>query len=149
MAATVVTIADAIVSAVEAGTFAEDVRVQRTWTAQMDLSELQEATEPKLTVLPAQHTQAPYTRDRAQWADHVTVDVGIRARCLDAARADELAALTEEILDHLRENINDQATLPLREARTDPLFDDETLATYQVWFAVLRFTFGLSAREAD
>lgn len=150
MAATSVTIADALVTAVDAGNpyGAETVRASRVWTPDMDLSELQEDTEPRVTVIPSSHAQSPYDRDRSQWADLVTVDVALRARCLTITRADELASLTEALLDHLRTTVVTDATLPLRDARTEPMYDLDTLSGYQVWFGVLRFTFGLTKQEA-
>lgn len=148
MPATSVTLAAAIVTAIEAGTYAETVRVARAWTPFKDLTELQEDTEPQLTVIPSSHTQAPYTRSRAEWADQVSVDVGIRARCLTDDRADELALLTEEILDQIRTTVDTDGTLPLREARTEPMYDVDTLDGYEIWFGVLRFTFGLTRQEA-
>jgi len=145
--ATSVTIAAAIVTAIDAGSFTETVRTSRYWTPDIDQSSLQTDTEPVLTVIPSLHTQHPYTR--GEWADQVAIDVGFRARCLTTDRADELAALMEQILDHVRDTVDTSATLPLKEARTDPLYDTDTLASYQIWFGVFRFSFGLTRQEAD
>lgn len=145
MAALIVELANDVKDALTATTFSETVTISRTYNPGVRLTDFRDDTPPALTVIPGAHVQSRISR-RSHFADHAEIDVGLRARCTTESRADQLAALTESVLNGIAENLD--SDWPLIRLSTDPIFDPESLQTHRLWFSVVRAAFGLDPREA-
>ena len=150
MTATVVGIADEVETAIQTGTYAEPVIVQRLWTPRIRQQDVQAGRRPLLTVIPSRLSQKRGSRGN-DWIPEIGIDVGLRAFCpdLDTSRADALAALLEDIRDHITNTADTAFTMwPLIAADIDPLFDLETLQSKSLFASVLRLGFGIPSKGA-
>jgi hypothetical protein len=94
---TAVTITDAVVSAINAGTYSQPVQAQRLHQPSFTLDELKDL---HVSVVPRSVQVSAASRDTSMY--DVAVDVGVQKKVSSDQEIDGLLDLVEEIGDHLR-----------------------------------------------
>lgn len=92
-----VTVAEAVRSEIDAGSFSQPIAAQRTWLPRYEPGQL---IDTQVAVVPSGEKIVQATRVKN--AHEVTLDVSVMRRVTDDAGADELSRLVEELADHLR-----------------------------------------------
>lgn len=138
----IVAIADAVVEAINAGSFRRDLTARRHYLPVFDLPQMQQL---HVTVVPKSVEISAAGRDRNQ--HDYAIDVAVQMKVADAegeasAEIDALMGLVQEIADHLR--LKRLATYPgaawLRIAN-DPIYAPEHLEQMRQFTSVLTVTY--------
>lgn len=94
---TAITIADAVVAAINAGTYTQPVQAVRLHQPSFTLDELKDL---HLSVVPRSVQVSAASRDTSMY--DVAVDVGVQKKVASDQEIDDLLGLVEQIGDHLR-----------------------------------------------
>ncbi len=94
---TIIAIADAVVSHLNAGTFSQPVSAQRMYQPAFTLEELKDL---RVSVVPRSTGITTASRDSSTF--ECAVEVGIQKKIGDESEIDGLLDLVEELADHLR-----------------------------------------------
>ena len=137
--AILIDIADAVVAALNGGSFSQGFTAKRHYRPRFDLSEMQSL---HVSVVPKGVTSE--IQSRSQAAGDYQVDVGIQKKIGQEADLDPLMTLVEEIADHLRFA---RLALPGGEqavwlrTESDPVYAPEHLDELRQFTSVLTLTF--------
>ena len=94
---TAITIADAVVAAINAGTYTQPVQAARLHQPSFTLDELKDL---HVSVVPRSVQVSAASRDTSMY--DVAVDVGVQKKVASDQEIDDLLGLVEQIGDHLR-----------------------------------------------
>lgn len=94
---TAITIADAVVAAINAGTYTQPVQAVRLHQPSFTLDELKDL---HVSVVPRSVQVSAASRDTSMY--DVAVDVGVQKKVASDQEIDDLLGLVEQIGDHLR-----------------------------------------------
>lgn len=140
MAATIVTLADAVVAQLNAAAFSQPVAAVRHYLPRFELSEMNTL---KVSVVPKSVTTLSLDRNRDRF--EYRLDVAVQKKTdVTLPVLDALVALVEEIADHLRT----QRLTAFPEARcsgveTNPVYAPEHLDEFRQFTSVLTATYSL------
>lgn len=134
---TIVSIADAVAAAINAGTFSQPVSAQRVYQPAFTLEELQEL---RVSVVPRTTGISAASRDSSTF--ECVVDVGVQKKIGEESEIDGLLDLAEEIADHLRlkrlPDFPDAAWLGIAH---EPVVSPEALSEHRTFTSVLSVTY--------
>lgn len=136
---TVIHIADAVVGAIQSGSYGEPVAVERKYRPTFELADL---TQVQITVVPRAVSITTATRDSSYF--DCAVDVGVQKK-VNADSADDIDALmtlVEQIADHLRmKRLDDAPEAAWVSIENEPAFASEHLDQQRVFTSVLTVTY--------
>lgn len=136
---TVIDIADAVVGAIQAGSYGEPVAVERKYRPTFELTDL---TQVQITVVPRAVSITTATRDSSYF--DCAIDVGVQKK-VNADSADDIDALmtlVEQIADQLRlKRLDDAPEAAWVSIENEPAFASEHLDQQRVFTSVLTVTY--------
>jgi hypothetical protein len=138
MPATILAIADAVVTQLNGTTFSQPVTAERHYQPKFELSEM---TELKVSVVP--RSLASKTLDRNRDTFDYLIDVAVQQKTdMSQASLDALMTLVEEIADHFR--TQPLASFPnarCTEVKNEPVYSLEHLDEFRQFTSVITLTF--------
>jgi len=136
----IATIADAVASHINAGTFSQPVNAVRMYQPAFTLEDL---AELRVSVVPRTVGIAAASRDSSTF--ECVVDVGVQRKLPaegDQAEIDALLDLVEEIADHLRlKRLPDAPDAAWAGIAHEPVVSSESLEQHRVFTSVLSATY--------
>lgn len=136
---TIIDIADAVVGAIQAGSYGEPVAVERKYRPAFELADL---TQVQVTVVPRSVSITTATRDSSYF--DCAIDVGVQKR-VNADQADDIDALmtlVEQIADQLRlKRLDDAPDAAWVSIENEPVFASEHLDQQRAFTSVLTVTY--------
>jgi len=137
--ADIITIADAVTTELNAGSFSQEIMAVRLLLPEFELSEL---SELKVTVVPKGVEMTPFSRQYTQY--DFAIDIGIQKKLTGEVdtQMPSMIALADEIVTFLRKR-----TLSALPAATwlrclnDPVYSREHLAQSRVFTSVITVTY--------
>lgn len=137
MTATIVAIADAVVSELNGAQFSLPFMAQRSYLPRFDLAEMKDL---HVTVVPKSVTVAP--GDRARNQHDYEIDVAIQKKVAGDADIDAMMSLVNEIADHMRlKRLGRSPTAAWVRTEYEPIYSQEHLDQLGQFTSVLTFTF--------
>jgi len=136
---TVVNVADAVVTSLNAGTFSQPFTAQRKYVPAVDLADL---ATLHVTVVPRAVAITTATRDSSYF--DCTVDVGIQQKVDpdQVAELDALVNLAEELVDHLRlRRLDSYPGAVWMSITHEPVFAPEHLDQERAFTSVISVTY--------
>ena len=136
---TIVDIADAVVGAIQAGSYGELVTVERTYRPAFELADL---TQVHITVVPRSVSITTATRDSGYFDCAIDVGVQKKVNADQAEDIDALMTLVEQIADQLRmKRLDDAPAAAWVSIENEPAFASEHLDQQRVFTSVLTVTY--------
>jgi len=136
---TIVDIADAVVGAIQAGSYGEPVTVERKYRPAFELADL---TQVHITVVPRSMSITTATRDSGYFDCAIDVGVQKKVNADQAEDIDALMTLVEQIADQLRmKRLNDAPEAAWVSIENEPAFASEHLDQQRVFTSVLTVTY--------
>ena len=141
--ADIITVADAVTTELNTGSFSVPVTAVRNLLPEFDLAEL---ADLKVTVVPKSAEMTPFSREYTQY--DYSIDIGLQKKLSENVETElpTLLALADEIVTFLRKRI--LASLPhatwLR-CSNDPVYSREHLAQSRVFTSVITVTYRMVA----
>lgn len=136
---TVIDIADAVVGAIQAGSYGEPVAVERKYRPTFELADL---TQVQVSVVPRAVSITTATRDSSYF--DCAIDVGVQKK-VNADSADDIDALmtlVEQVADQLRmKRLDDAPEAAWVSIENEPAFASEHLDQQRVFTSVLTVTY--------
>lgn len=134
---TIIDVADALVTHLNAGEFSPEFTAERKYQPVYDLPEL---ADLKVSVVPKTVTIETATRQDSYY--DCTVDIGIQKKVSDTAETDALMDLVEQLTDHLRfQRLSELPQAAWLRIENDPVFAPEHLDQQRVFTTVLTITY--------
>lgn len=136
---TVIDIADAVVGAIQTGSYGEPIAVERKYRPAFELTEL---TQVQVTVVPRSMTITTATRDSSYFDCAIDVGVQKKVNADEVEDLDLLMALVEQIADQLRmKRLDDAPEAACVSIENEPVFASEHLDQQRVFTSVLTVTY--------
>ena len=136
---TVIDIADAVVGAIQAGSYGEPVAVERKYRPAFELADL---TQVQITVVPRSVSITTATRDSSYFDCAIDVGVQKKVNADQAEDIDALMTLVEAIADQLRmKRLDDAPEAAWVSIENEPAFASEHLDQQRVFTSVLTVTY--------
>jgi len=136
---TVIDIADAVVGAIQAGSYGEPVAVERKYRPTFELADL---TQVQITVVPRAISITTATRDSSYFDCAIDVGVQKKVNADSAEDIDALMTLVEQIADQLRmKRLDDAPEVAWVSIENEPAFASEHLDQQRVFTSVLTVTY--------
>jgi len=136
--ATILTVADAVVAALNAGTFSKPVTAQRHYVPRFSLDEMDNL---RVSVVPRGLASRAFDRNHNTF--DYQIDVAVQQRTdVSQGSLDALMVLVEEIADFLRKTpLPGIANCKCVEIKNEPIYAPEHLAELRQFTSVLTMTF--------
>ncbi|MBI5865594.1 MAG: hypothetical protein HZB38_14015 [Planctomycetes bacterium] len=136
---TVIDIADAVVGAIQSGSYGEPVAVERKYRPTFELADL---TEVQVSVVPRAVSITTATRDSSYFDCAIDVGVQKKVNADQAEDIDALMTLVEQIADQLRmKRLDDAPEAAWVSIENEPAFASEHLDQQRVFTSVLTVTY--------
>jgi hypothetical protein len=134
---TILDIADAVTSALNAGPFNPALNAERRYQPVFDLADL---AALKVSVVPKSVTISNATRESGYF--DCAIDIGVQKKIADDSELDGLVELVEQIADHLRQKrLDDAPEAAFVSIANEPVFAPEHLDQQHVFTSVLTVTY--------
>jgi hypothetical protein len=134
---TILDIADAVTSALNAGPFDPALNADRRYQPAFDLADL---AALKVSVVPKSVTISNATRTDGYF--DCAIDIGVQKKIADDTEIDALVDLVEQIADHLRQKrLDDAPEAAFVSIANEPIFAPEHLDQQRVYTSVLTVTY--------
>lgn len=131
------TIADAVVTLLNGTTFSEPFVAARSWRPSFSLEDL---SSLRVSVRPSSETITP--ADRGTDFFDCVIDVGVQKKILNDDEVDRLDALTEELVDHLRNNAPAGLTqVAFVSIAREPVVSPEHLSEHRAFTSIITVTY--------
>lgn len=135
--AVILDIADAVVAALNGGTFSQPVAAERHYQPKFELSEM---TDLKVSVVP--RGLLSKTLDRGRDSFDYQIDLAVQQKTdMTPAALDALMGLVEEIADRFRRQPLSGTDARCVEVENDPVYSPEHLESLRQFTSVLTLTF--------
>jgi hypothetical protein len=136
--AVILDIADAVVAAINGGTFSQPVAAERHYQPKFELSEM---TDLKVSVVP--RGLVSKTLDRGRDSFDYQIDVAVQQKTdMTPAALDALMGLVEEMADHFRrQSLAGYPQARCVEVKNEPVYSLEHLDELRQFTSVLTMTF--------
>jgi len=134
---TILDIADAVTSSLNAGPFNPALSAERRYQPVFDLADL---AALKVSVVPKAVTISNATRTDGYF--DCAIDIGVQKKIADDSELDGLVGLVEQIADHLRQKrLDDAPEAAFVSIANEPVFAPEHLDQQHVFTSVLTLTY--------
>lgn len=134
---TILDIADAVTSSLNAGPFNPALAAERRYQPAFDLADL---AALKVSVVPKSVTISNATRESGYF--DCAIDIGVQKKIADDTEIDGLVGLVEQIADHLRQKrLDDAPEAAFVSVANEPVFAPEHLDQQRVFTSVLTVTY--------
>jgi hypothetical protein len=139
--ATVSKVAEAVVAALNAGSFSHEFTAARTYLPVFDLAEM---ADLHVTVVPKGVTSQSGDRSRSQFDYEIDVAVQKKLGTTDNSEIDDLMALVEEIADAFRsKRLEAFTSATCVKTENEPVYSPEHMDQMRQFTSVLTLTFRL------
>lgn len=134
---TILDIADAVTSSLNAGPFNPALSAERRYQPAFDLADL---AALKVSVVPKSVTISNATRESGYF--DCAIDIGVQKKIAEDSELDGLVGLVEQIADHLRQKrLDDAPEAAFVSIANEPVFAPEHLDQQRVFTSVLTVTY--------
>lgn len=136
---TIIDIADAVVTSLNAGSFSMPFTAQRHYRPVWDLSQLQDL---QVAVVPREATVASAGRDRNQYDYRIDLAIQKKIDREEPAEIDPLMDLVEQLADHFRlRRLEEFVEAVWVRTENVPIYSVEHLEQHRVFTSVLSLTY--------
>lgn len=134
-----IAIADAVVEALNDGSFGQELSAERHYQPVFDLPEM---ADLHVSVVPKGVEVLASSRNQNQ--HDYAIDVGVQQKVASDAEADALMTLAEKIADHFRlgrVQVDGVGSVPVLKVATEPVFAPEHLTEKRLFTSIITLIF--------